>query len=513
MNNKGFVLFISLIVIASLIVMVGVYLDMALNERVLSLKEVQKKQAFWLAEAGIERTIKESPLTPVGTGWQEDFDVIKPTWTVDEEIPASWNDIAGPTAILTENNLSAIGRVESESITLNVDTYPNLLVTSTAVDSGCSYTIQIDGTDVITNITQPDTNTANIASAMGWSGVKTFKVGIRITGESKSATFNLIKIKSDTSIAPIINSGPSASPGDDQTTISWMTAEDSNSVVEYGLDATYGFTVSKAELVKDHSVELSDLIDNTPYHFRVRSTDSLGNTVTSADYILSVINKKTLDEGNYKTATMSVFDFNNRWTTVSMGVVRKVDKKIRVVWKQLGIGVKYAMLTEGTLDIKGNASIDGDGDATLNEEGEDYFQNTTLSFQDTFGISKAEMESGATYVYNNPGNNQQPVSDITWVNVDEGGEFKITGGGGWTGSGILVVDGDLQITGGTFNGVIWVVGTLKISGNPVINGAVLVESGAEVDTSVAGNAKITYDENAVNGGFSCLREVLSWKEL
>ncbi|MFH1856303.1 MAG: hypothetical protein ABH836_03610 [Candidatus Omnitrophota bacterium] len=531
-NQKGIVLIVSFIVIVSLILLGGIFLIIAVSEKSMANKDYYKKQAFWLAEAGIERTIKESPfITPtllsVGIVWQEDFDVIKPTW---DEITASWNDIAGSTAVLTENNPSADnGRVESESITLNVDTYPKLSVTSTAVDLGCSYTVQIDDTDVITNITEPGTDTVNIANAMGWSGVKTFKIGIQITGESKSAAFDLIKIESD-------GPSPSASPGDDQTTISWTTAVDSNSVIdvvlketvketllnveeiEYGSDTDYGFTVSNIELVKDHSVELSNLEDNppyleenTPYYFRVSSTDSLGNTVTSADYILSVIKKKLLGNGNYKTSTMSVLDFNNRWTTVSSGEVGDVDKKIQVAWKQLGSAINYAILTEGVLDIKGNASIDTDEDGTPNEEGEDYLENVTLSFQDTFGISKAEMKSRATINYTDPANNQVPVSGITWVDFDSGTEFEITTTG-WSGSGILVVDGDLKITSGTFNGVIWVIGTLKISGNPTIKGALLVESGTEVDTTVTGTADITYAPNEINDLFSYLRETLSWKE-
>jgi hypothetical protein len=70
--------------------------------------------------------------------------------------------------------------------------------------------------------------------------------------------------------------------------ITWTTDEASNSVVEYGLTAAYGSragdTAENATYVTSHSVSLSSLASNTLYHYRVKSTDPLGNTATSDDY-------------------------------------------------------------------------------------------------------------------------------------------------------------------------------------------------------------------------------------
>ena len=111
-----------------------------------------------------------------------------------------------------------------------------------------------------------------------------------------------------------------------------------------------------------------------------------------------------------------------------------------------------------------------------------------------------------------------PVEHITWINEDN--EFKITKTGGWMGSGIMVIDGDLDISGGTFDGVIWVTGKLSISGNPVINGSIFVEGEATVDTTVTGTAVISFDQSAIDDAFSNLSTfpvspkpaVLSWQE-
>ena len=66
-------------------------------------------------------------------------------------------------------------------------------------------------------------------------------------------------------------------------TITWTTDEASNSVVEYGLTASYGSTVSNAANVTSHSMPLSGLNANTLYHYRVKSTDGAGNTALSLD--------------------------------------------------------------------------------------------------------------------------------------------------------------------------------------------------------------------------------------
>jgi hypothetical protein len=155
------------------------------------------------------------------------------------------------------------------------------------------------------------------------------------------------------------------------------------------------------------------------------------------------------------------------------------------------------MMMSGDLVVKGNAEVNGV-----------VVKNTTPNFEDVFGETKEEMQDNATYEYTNPPNNEMPVEKITWINNN----FKITKTGSWVGSGIMIVDGDLNITGGTFNGVIWVIGKLDISGNPVIKGSIFVEDKVTVDTTVTGTAKISFDQSAIGDAFSNLNGVLSWQE-
>ncbi len=69
-------------------------------------------------------------------------------------------------------------------------------------------------------------------------------------------------------------------------TISWNTDEPGDSQVEYGLDTNYGsFTTLDPALTLAHNQELTGLQENTIYHYRVWSTDELGNRGPSEDFV------------------------------------------------------------------------------------------------------------------------------------------------------------------------------------------------------------------------------------
>jgi phosphodiesterase/alkaline phosphatase D-like protein len=75
--------------------------------------------------------------------------------------------------------------------------------------------------------------------------------------------------------------------------IDWTTDEPASSQVEYGTSTTYG-SLQPATLTDDpttgtslgvvtHSIVLSGLQPNTPYHYRVKSKDKAGNEAVSED--------------------------------------------------------------------------------------------------------------------------------------------------------------------------------------------------------------------------------------
>lgn len=180
----------------------------------------------------------------------------------------------------------------------------------------------------------------------------------------------------------------------------------------------------------------------------------------------------------------------------STGTYHGKARAIQAKLVSVGGNVTSAMEAQGAINIQGSAVINGTS--------QEY---TTISFDDIFNMSKSDMENKADTYYSTAFNNNE-AAGITWIS-SPGTQSQITTSG-WTGNGILIVDGDLKITGGTFDGIIWVIGELSVSGNPTINGGIFVESGVTVDTTVTGNATINYDAAAINA--ASLVSVTSWKE-
>jgi hypothetical protein len=85
--------------------------------------------------------------------------------------------------------------------------------------------------------------------------------------------------------APQITSGPTVlNITTDSAKISWVTDEDSDSVVEYDNRAgMLGLAKIDENLEKEHEVTLGELNPSTLYHYVVKSTDASGNTATSQE--------------------------------------------------------------------------------------------------------------------------------------------------------------------------------------------------------------------------------------
>lgn len=224
----------------------------------------------------------------------------------------------------------------------------------------------------------------------------------------------------------------------------------------------------------------------------------------------------TIESSNYAYSTTTVpLGVDDYYTVTSRGTVtlpsggsvtRVLNAVVRIIPPDAS-KFQHAIRTTVALDIKGSVDINGDT--------EEY---AALDFPDLFSNTKAEVEEMATHTYTNPANNITPVDDITWVNLSEGNQLRINNNG-WTGSGILVVTGgNVHITGGTFDGILYVVGDLFISGNPIINGSVLVESDTEVvdDTDITGNPTINFDSVAIADALDTLgfaaSEIVSWQD-
>jgi len=164
---------------------------------------------------------------------------------------------------------------------------------------------------------------------------------------------------------------------------------------------------------------------------------------------------------------------------------------------------KYGVETTTELEIKGSADINPSGSSK---------EYSTLDFPDLFGVTKAQMQAGATHAYT-PATFGAPVDGITWVDVPSG-TLNITSN--LTGSGVLIINGNVKFAGTVvFDGIIYVIGTLTMTGNVTTSGSVLAESSTTVDTTITGNVTINYDpskiDTALNNVASLSKQLVSWK--
>ena len=66
-------------------------------------------------------------------------------------------------------------------------------------------------------------------------------------------------------------------------TVTWVTNENADSRVDYGLTQAYGLSQSVAAFVTSHSIVLSGLTPNQEYNFRVTTKDVATNATISAN--------------------------------------------------------------------------------------------------------------------------------------------------------------------------------------------------------------------------------------
>ncbi|MFH1479174.1 MAG: hypothetical protein ABIG92_05325 [Candidatus Omnitrophota bacterium] len=225
---------------------------------------------------------------------------------------------------------------------------------------------------------------------------------------------------------------------------------------------------------------------------------------------ISNSNFANLNIGSCITKTEQI-DASNIYRVYSRGSVNNLIRQVMALVElpdsdSDSEDITSVITAAGDVIIKGNAQVNG----TISTF-------ATFSIEEVLGMSAEVLKSRATHYYNDPDNNILPVDGLTWVDISEGEEFRITENG-WSGQNLLIVDGDMSITGGRFDGILWVIGELRISGNPIINGAIFVEAGAaEIDTTLTGTPIISYDQTIISDAFDWLppptAQVLSWREV
>jgi len=128
------------------------------------------------------------------------------------------------------------------------------------------------------------------------------------------ASFGPVQVRpTEADITPPVISDLAAGPGRTSADITWTTDEPATTRVEYGLTAAYGSVAADGTFVTQHDVLLTGLTENTLYHYRVISTDGLGNTAASGDQTFTTLSASNIvsDEFNDPALNTTVWTFVN----------------------------------------------------------------------------------------------------------------------------------------------------------------------------------------------------------
>lgn len=102
---------------------------------------------------------------------------------------------------------------------------------------------------------------------------------------------------------------------DSSATVSWISDKPSTTILEYGTTTAYELgTITDNNMVLNHSVDLSGLLENTTYHFRASSVNTYGVADSSADMTFKT---KIANLAGPVSDDFNTYAFDpNVWTTV-----------------------------------------------------------------------------------------------------------------------------------------------------------------------------------------------------
>lgn len=244
--------------------------------------------------------------------------------------------------------------------------------------------------------------------------------------------------------------------------------------------------IAKAKSVLGAPTNVSGIITN--------SSDHSGNT-----YTYNVVSTQIGSTGYYTVVSTG--------TVTSPGSVisRTVSATIKVVPPDPS---KFQFCVETT---GAELSYKSKNVANAPDPAHPVETSSSQTFTNLFGVDMAAMEAMATPV---APSGTIAASGISWVNAT--GDPPAVSVQHLSGSGILVINGNLRLTGtdAPFNGILYVIGSLFMSGNNTINGTVFVESAAEISDVITGSSLVSYNAANIASSLGSLgaKSIVSWKE-
>lgn len=252
-------------------------------------------------------------------------------------------------------------------------------------------------------------------------------------------------------IVPIISSVGYSNIQTTQATITWTTDELANSTVGYSTDFSFSTEHSVASYATSHSVTLINLIPNTAYYFRVKSSDPSGNQAINNNsgngYMFTTLSGPKITNidaeiiSNTSARIVWYTDIDsNSYVIYSSNSDLSSSTEIGVTSLVSGSSHSYYHAITLTGLIQGTAyyyyvkSTDGNGNVAINNNGTSYY--TFKTTQD----SVAPIVSNITVSATTPN-----TAVITWI-TNEPSTSKIEYGTTTSYGSETDIDANLHLT-------------------------------------------------------------------
>ena len=154
-----------------------------------------------------------------------------------------------------------------------------------------------------------------------------FRVKSKPVGASVVVASSLHEFTTLTHSTPVIASANISSVASSNVTASgatiiWTTDKGTTSQVEYGLSTGYGEqSTQNTNLTMSHSMALSNLDQQTTYHYRVKSTDSADNVTFSDDHTFTTLSNNQPVSAPASVSTLAVGAYDQSSTVLAWHVV------------------------------------------------------------------------------------------------------------------------------------------------------------------------------------------------
>jgi hypothetical protein len=127
----------------------------------------------------------------------------------------------------------------------------------------------------------------NSATAGGYKGVNYFRAELHPLDVFDAVRTN--NIGDTPTNAPVLSNVGVSTVSDTSVMISFATDQSSDSVIEFGLTASYGSAVTNSTSIYYHTIAVSGLSPNTTYHYRAKASNAASQTGVSGDFVFTTL--------------------------------------------------------------------------------------------------------------------------------------------------------------------------------------------------------------------------------